>query len=322
MIVMRVLLLITALLAGLATAHAASVRGEVHVAGDLVTLGDLVDGAGDKADVAVFRAPDLGKSGVISASRIVEAAARHGLTASADGVGAVTVWRDSRTLSQHEIEDAVRRTLAERGLVGDGTEVEIAVNGLNAPVHLPVSASGRPMVTEFAIDSDGRAFDARVTITDDAGKPAYIVRASGRLTDFVEIPVLARRVDRLETIQPDDLVMKKVEVSDATAAVADTSAIVGQAAVRTLRAGVPIAARDLTAPLIVQRNEIVTMVLRSGRLLLTTKGRALADGAEGDTVSVINNASKRIVEGRVMADGSIEVEVRRSPVSLADASPR
>ncbi len=68
----RSLLLLTALLAASVTAAAAQTRDEiiatpvlrasVTVSGDIVRIGDVIDNAGSAAQIAIYRAPDLGRS--------------------------------------------------------------------------------------------------------------------------------------------------------------------------------------------------------------------------------------------------------------------
>ena len=57
--------------------HAApKLRELVTVTDELVRIGDLVENAGAAAEIAVFRAPDLGHTGTVPVARVVEACAR------------------------------------------------------------------------------------------------------------------------------------------------------------------------------------------------------------------------------------------------------
>ena len=69
----------------------------------------------------------------------------------------------------------------------------------------------------------------------------------------------------------------------------------------------PLRPEDLGAPALVERNQIVSLVYRSGGLVILADGRALARGAEGDVIRVMNLASKTTVSGRVGPDGRILV---------------
>src|SRR4030095_15801505 len=52
----------------------------VTISSEIVRIGDLVDNAGTAANVAVFRAPDLGQTGTVPAARVAEALRPHDVT--------------------------------------------------------------------------------------------------------------------------------------------------------------------------------------------------------------------------------------------------
>src|SRR5438105_7919293 len=58
---------------------APTLRPSVTVLGEIVRIGDLIDNAGSQAATAIFRAPDLGQTGIVAAYQVVEAVRAHGL---------------------------------------------------------------------------------------------------------------------------------------------------------------------------------------------------------------------------------------------------
>jgi flagella basal body P-ring formation protein FlgA len=52
---------------------------------------------------------------------------------------------------------------------------------------------------------------------------------------------------------------------------------------------------------------MVTLVYLSGGLAISTAGRALARGSEGDAVRVMNLGSRNTVTGRIGPDGAVYV---------------
>ena len=94
------------------------------------------------------------------------------------------------------------------------------------------------------------------------------------------------------------------QVSDVTGA----EDVVGLEARITLYPNRPIRVGDVGLPAIVERNQLVTLVYATGGLRIITEGRALARGAAGDTVRVINLTSRMSVSGRIRDDGWIEVK--------------
>ena len=84
---LRSLLLATALLAATAVtprsaqdiddAIAAPVlRASVTVSGDVVRIGDVIDNAGTAAQIAIYRAPDLGTTGTLPTAQVLAALQR------------------------------------------------------------------------------------------------------------------------------------------------------------------------------------------------------------------------------------------------------
>ncbi|WP_416348416.1 flagellar basal body P-ring formation chaperone FlgA [Gemmobacter sp.] len=88
---------------------------------------------------------------------------------------------------------------------------------------------------------------------------------------------------------------------------ADPAEAIGQEARITLYAGRPIRPTDIGPPAIVDRNQIVPLAYQAGPLSIVTEGRALMRGGVGDTIRVMNLASRSTISGRIMADGTVTV---------------
>jgi flagella basal body P-ring formation protein FlgA len=64
---------------------------------------------------------------------------------------------------------------------------------------------------------------------------------------------------------------------------------------------------DLAKADLVHRNQSVTLIYRTSGLCLTTRGKALDNGAEGDVVTVMNLLSKRSLSGTVSGRGQVSI---------------
>ncbi|MXQ08174.1 flagellar basal body P-ring formation protein FlgA [Alphaproteobacteria bacterium GH1-50] len=71
--------------------------------------------------------------------------------------------------------------------------------------------------------------------------------------------------------------------------------------------GRPILLGDVGPAALVERNQPVKLIYRTGGLTITTDGRALDRGASGEAVRVMNLASRTTISGTVQPDGSIQV---------------
>jgi flagella basal body P-ring formation protein FlgA len=122
--------------------------------------------------------------------------------------------------------------------------------------------------------------------------------------------VLAQSVTTVRTVRaqtvigPEDLALAEDSVPGAIASFEEA---VGREARVALYAGRPILAEQLGAPALVERNQVVRMSYASGPLRIATEGRALDRAGAGESVRVMNLASRQTVTGIVADDGSIEV---------------
>ncbi|HPG22898.1 MAG TPA: flagellar basal body P-ring formation chaperone FlgA [Amaricoccus sp.] len=129
-----------------------------------------------------------------------------------------------------------------------------------------------------------------------------LVLAAGAVFAQSVTPVRAIRAQSL--IGEADVVPSE---TSAAGAVAEVAAVVGQEARTTLYPGRPILSNQIGAPALVERNQLVRMHFSEGALSITTEGRTLDRAGVGELVRVMNLASRQIVTGSVLADGSIEV---------------
>jgi flagella basal body P-ring formation protein FlgA len=117
--------------------------------------------------------------------------------------------------------------------------------------------------------------------------------------------LVATRTIRARTlVLPDDVTLVS---ADLPGALSDPEAAVGLEARVAIYAGKPVQPGDLGPPTLVERNQMVTLVYLSGGLAISTAGRALARGSEGDAVRVMNLGSRNTVTGRIGPDGAVYV---------------
>ena len=90
-------------------------------------------------------------------------------------------------------------------------------------------------------------------------------------------------------------------------------ALKGMEARRMLRAGEIVRVDDVRHPVVVTKGAIITMTFEAPGVTLTATGRAMSEGGIGDTVTVQNPASFRLISGVVTGPGA----VRTSSSALA-----
>jgi len=275
-------------------------KAEAVVTSDIVRIGDLVDNAGIVAQVPIFRAPDLGYSGTVSAEAVIEAVRPHALIGlDTGGIDTVVVTRASRVIEPQAIESAVASALATRFALGPVDDLALTFDRALRPVHVEPDVKGDPRVAHAIYDARSGRFDATVDIP---GRGA--LRLTGRAQQMVEVATLARAVARGEVIKHADVVMQRRPRAELSRdAVTDRDQAVGLAARNALQAGHFLRSIDLMKPEIVQRNETVMLIYEVPGITLTARGKALDSGAEGDTIPVLNEQSRRTIQAVVIGPG-------------------
>ncbi|PKP69759.1 MAG: flagella basal body P-ring formation protein FlgA [Alphaproteobacteria bacterium HGW-Alphaproteobacteria-4] len=117
--------------------------------------------------------------------------------------------------------------------------------------------------------------------------------------------VVATRTLRAQTvIGAEDVALAASTVAGALIALDEA---IGQETRTAIYAGRAIRVDDIGPPALIERNQIVSLVYRRGPLSILAEGRALGRGGVGDSVRVINIASRATVTGLVAPDGTLTV---------------
>ncbi len=116
--------------------------------------------------------------------------------------------------------------------------------------------------------------------------------------------IAARTIRAQQIITGADVKLITDRISGMATSVTD---VVGLEAKRILYTGRPIGLTDVGPPALVERNQIVPLSFRSNTLIIQTDGRSLGRGGAGDTIRVLNLASRTTVNGTIGTNGTVWV---------------
>ncbi len=284
-------------------------KAEAVITGDLVHIGDLVDHAGVVAKVPIFRAPDLGTTGTVPANAVVEAVRAHALIGlDTGGIREVAVTRASRTIAAKDIEDRVKQALGAQFELGTPADITLNFDGGLRPLHVEPNAEGEARVQRATYDAYSGHFEATLAIPTGPSTHA-LLRLTGRATATMEVATVARPVERGGVLKDADVVLeRRPRARVGRDVITDPAKAVGLAARNALRPGRLLRADLLTKPETIKRNEQVVLVYLMPGISLTVRGKAIESGAEGDTISVLNEQSKHTLRGIIIGPGRVAVD--------------
>jgi flagella basal body P-ring formation protein FlgA len=284
------------------------------VTGEIVRIGDLVENAGAVADVAIFRAPDLGQTGSVPAARVLDAVrSHHIISLDTRGLDEVLVTRASRAINSKEIEARILRALAgQSGLV---ETKDVSANFDNEVRTFYIEPAAELGVARLGYDKQSRRFDVTLDVPTSTARRVAL-RVTGTLVETGEAVVPLRAIAPGEVLKASDVMIERRPKTDAIA----IEDVVGFAAKRALKAGQVIRAADVIKPELVGRNETVTIIFEAPGMLLSIRGTALEAGARGDVINVLNVQSKRTIQATVTGRGRVTVTAM-SPRVVAATDP-
>jgi flagella basal body P-ring formation protein FlgA len=314
--------LAAALLAGLIATHGAAAQGAasgpamptlkraVTVSGDTVRIGDLLENAGASADAAIFRSPDIGTTGAVSVQKVLDALQPfHIYLINTRGLSEVEVTRAGRQIDFSDLETRIAQAFAGRYGLGEAKNLAVTLDVAPRPAMVEASVTGNLTLASAALNPMSGRFEVAFEVSGSAilKKP---LRFTGSIVETVEVVVTTHALAAAAIVKDADLAVErrpKAKVgSDALGSAHDA---IGFAVRAGIRAGAPLRRADLMKPQMVHRDDSVTLVYEVPGILLTTRGKALEAGAEGDVINILNVQSKRTVQGTVTGPNRVSILV-------------
>lgn len=289
-----------------------TLRAAASIQGDVVKLGDLWDNLGPKADVILAGAPQPGKRIVADARWLAAVAQANDIAwQPASSFDRIVIERAGQMVDMRLVETELRDALSMEGVAGP-FEVEVA-NRSALNFMVPTNQAAVVAVRDVSWDSRTNRFSATVEVAGGSSS-AVTQRLSGRVFPVARVPVLARAMNRGDIISERDIEWLELRTDLARRdIIVNADDIIGQEPRYPLRAGAPLRASELRRPVLVERNALVTVALRTPYMSLTTQAKALDAGGKGDIIRISNLKSKRTVEGVIEGPGLVSVSPNGPP---------
>jgi flagella basal body P-ring formation protein FlgA len=130
----------------------------------------------------------------------------------------------------------------------------------------------------------------RIIVPETGGAPP-------RAPQMLEVLSYARDLTAGEVVRPEDLTLTKTPTFRAPVdAPSDAQEVIGKAALRPLRSGTPVAAHDLGPAQVIRADDVVEVSYSADGIDLVLQGKAQGSAALGESVDILNIASKKVVQ--------------------------
>lgn len=168
--------------------------------------------------------------------------------------------------------------------------------------RLKISDCPAPLTTSSSSTSNS---SSNMTVLVECPDKNWKVYVPVRITLSLPLVTAAHNLTRGELVQSSDLSVSMIEMrAFRRQGFSQPDQVTGAKLKKNIRAGEVLERNDIC---VVCRNEKVIIKAVKNEMMITTKGTALSDGSHGEQIKVINDKSKRVVEGIVTGIGEITV---------------
>ncbi len=196
-----------------------------------------------------------------------------------------------------QLEEQISTTLADE-LGADRISIRLD-RGNEYPENSKVLNQGT--IAIHNIDRVKHTFDITLTSpSNDQNANPEVDHIKGSFETWKQIPILKTSIDKGQLIYEDSLTSEWVKTSSIPRdASTQNSQIINSVAKHRLSEGKIIRSRDIEQPILVKRNDIVSVVYKMQNLSLQSQAVALDDGAKGARIRLRNTESKKEFMGIV-----------------------
>ncbi len=303
----------SAVLSFAASVPTITVRSEVSVAGEKVTLGMLLTSANEPVGLTralhntiITESPKAGSSKTLESTEIYRRLRALGIEKEEYQIHIpelVKIHRKAQVLTTLDIEDAVKKNFLP---TVQWEEVELQRIDIPETIQLPLGQVklsfecsphtdfSRPFYLNIGFSVDGRS----------VSQTFYRTELAIRQT----VPVAARQLDSAGQILPMDIRWEKQRLSSTLHAPVKHLSFFEH---RRLRQRVPsgkLLTEDLFIPVpMVNRGDRVTLLFEQAKLRITAPGKSLGSGSKGERIRVVNLDSKRELIAEILDERTVRV---------------
>ena len=303
-------LMITGMLWGTASFGSSDLKQRIKVRDVNVRLSDVFTDVSQDNDKDVFAAPMPGHSKNISTAELWRIAKVNGIQWAKPQVNKrIRITREGNPVNIKALTSLLSEEVKNYGV---GDDVQLSIFGLSNNLYLPVNSDESDIeVSSLTISSNRNRYRAKLLWPLGDGSYQEI-ECNGTIELVRLLPVLNRTLLPGEVITRSDLSWINISIKKITSnTIQSEENFIGFTPKRALVANRMLRTSDIEAIKFVKKGRQVTVTYISGPMQMNTIGKALQNGAMGDSVRILNMGSNKTIIAQVTGHDQVEI-IRRS----------
>ncbi|MCL1980707.1 MAG: flagellar basal body P-ring formation chaperone FlgA [Proteobacteria bacterium] len=255
----------------------------------------------------VATAPAPGKTKELSVVTVINTLRNHPEAADVDWQGSqsIVVERAGVRLTKERMQEMIATYLKENAAIFPSAEIRFSSIQTPDEMMLPAGTLTWKITPSRPGIVGSTSFTIALFID---GKPSGTSTVRGRLELVAEVLTAATTLHKGDVVTTENVVMQRQNIGGVSNPLFVRDDILGKQVARTVAAGTILKADHLVLPPVIKEGEMVKISARKGSMLLTTNGLAKNDGRVGETISVKNISSNKLIYCRVDGPGAVSVE--------------
>ena len=189
--------------------------------------------------------------------------------------------------------------------------------------QLAIDYDGEVRVTSFSFDTstlrecqnevnyniqDYKNLSSRVVVQASCSAPQWSVYFPFKAEILKTVVLTNRSLSKGSVLQESDLSLQKRNTLPFNHGYYENiSEVIGLETSTAMRAGALLKPESLSSPILINRGDLVMIKAQVPGIIISMHGIAQNNGALGDLVKVKNSSSAKVVEGKVISRGAIQV---------------
>ncbi len=259
--------------------------------------------------IVIEKSPAPGKVLLLTAENIIGRMKEAGVDLSKVGYlfpRQIEVARASRLLGTDEIRNAVEEFLKTRSAEIKLNSIDYADDVFVVPGITKIEALKSINARPGFINIELKATVSPSEINELPEETRFRVDAS--VDEWLEVPVATRPITKGALVEPGDVAMARLNLAaiPKDAAINQTR-VIGLETKQNIGFGEVFRQNKLILPAVIDTGSKVNMRFRQGILEVVAKGTAIEAGTVGQAIKIRNDSSKKLIIGRVIEAGLVEV---------------
>ncbi len=239
----------------------------------------------------------------------------------------ISSGQDQVRLSRQEILKIIKNSnLSDRGVrwqIPEVIQIQFSEQVVKSELERKIlnQLQTRCSDCDFEINIDKlpsiKAKNWKVSVEELPIKTAFLipVEAEGkslwvsvRVKTYKTVPVTTRWIPASQKIQPNDLELKRTEISNSKDGFLPMNQMLGATIIRSLPVGSVVGASDLKREVTVKRGQILKAQVENPDFEMSVSAVAEESGYIGDTIKIKSSDSQKVMMGKIKDNNSVVIQ--------------